>query len=100
MDGIIIKIGEKNLKIKKSYRGLMLFEKVTGKGIFKMNESATDVITLFYCLVKANNKDFDMNLDDFIDFMDDNEESIEVFMNYLKSLNEDGEKTEDEKKNL
>jgi hypothetical protein len=41
-----------------------------------------------------------MNLDDFIDFMDDNEESIEVFMNYLKSLNEDGEKTEDEKKNL
>lgn len=98
-DGIMIKINGEELKIKKTFGGLMLFEKMTGKEVFKMNDSISDIIMLFYCLIKSNNKNFNMNFEDFVTHLD-NSDDLDFFVDYLKEEQEKEEKKETEKKNL
>ncbi len=57
MEKITIKIENKDLIIKQSFRALMLFEEMTSKTVNEMNESVADILKLFYCILKANNLD-------------------------------------------
>lgn len=86
LDEIKISIKEKDYIVKKSFRSLMLFEELSGRGIDDMKESLTDLMLLFYCILKANNKEtFIYTLDEFIDVLDEetSEKPLDKFNDYL-----------------
>jgi len=84
LDSIIIKIQDREYIVKKSYRSLMLFEEMSGRNIDEMKDSVNDLMLLFYCILKANNRDiFQYSFDEFIDVIDEHPDSVEVFNKYL-----------------
>ena len=85
MEGIRIKFGEKEFLVKPSFRSLMLFEEITGKNSSEIRENVTDTVTMFYCMVKASNKEFTLTLEEFIDLVDTYTDTLDVFVEYLKS---------------
>lgn len=83
-NSINIKIGNETYILKQTFRAIMYFEELTKKSVSNADDNLSDLITMFYCLLKAANKDsFKYTLDEFIDALDDNQEQIEVFNNYL-----------------
>lgn len=85
MEKITIKIENKDLIIKQSFRALMLFEEMTSKTVNEMNESVADILKLFYCILKANNLDtFNWNFEQFIDIIDEQPEVFTSFTDYLQ----------------
>ena len=87
MDNIIvkIKIQGKEYQLKQSFRALMMFEEMTSKSAEQVNENVTDLMKLFYCLLKASNKEtFAYDFDAFIDAIDEDPQAIEVFTDYLQ----------------
>jgi hypothetical protein len=86
MEQIKIKIDNKEFIIKQTFRSLMLFEEITKKPATQVNDSLTDIITLFYCVLKGANKTtFNYTQDEFIDLLDTHQDSINVFTDYLQS---------------
>ena len=99
LDSIKIKIKDDELIIKKSYRALMLFEEMSGKAIDQMKVSVSDIMLLFYCILKACNKDkFNHTFDEFIDILDENPNYMEPFQKYLVEEGKKVEKTSVKKK--
>jgi hypothetical protein len=85
---IKIKIAGKEYILKQSFRGLMTFEEMTNKPVEAV-ETMKDILTLFYCLLKACNKEtFTYSLDSFIDELDDSGAGIETFTNFMKGANQ------------
>lgn len=66
----------------------MMFEELTEKNVDKMNGSVSELIKLFYCIVKCNNR-FEKSLDEFIDMIDNDEKAVDSFSDYIKSLASD-----------
>lgn len=87
MDYIDIIINGVKYKLKKSFRGLMLFEEMTGTPVTEMQENTGNMLKMFYCLLKGANKDiFILTWDEFIDYLDTNEDIVQDFNNYMVSL--------------
>jgi hypothetical protein len=85
---IKIKILGTEYIIKQTFRALMYFEEMTGKKSFSADDSVRDITTLFYCFLKACNREiFKYTYDEFIDVMDDNQNIFEEFSDYLINLN-------------
>jgi hypothetical protein len=90
MKEIKIKIENNEYVVKQSFRSLMLFEEMTGKNANQLTDNLTDLMTLFYCILQAGNKDiFKFSFDQFIDLIDNNQDTIQVFNDYLADLNAD-----------
>jgi len=99
IDSITIKLKEQDYIVKKSFRALMLFEENSGRGIDEMKETVNDLLLLFWCMLKANNKQtFHYTFDEFIDVIDESPDSIEIFNNYLLQQAEGTTDTPSEKK--
>ena len=86
----VIKL-DKEYKIKPSWGGMMLFEDMTKKTIYSMEDSVSDVLKLFYCLLKANNEDFKYTFEEFVKLLDNYYDQVDVFVGYLEGLKEGGE---------
>lgn len=91
-----IKLNEKEYILKQSFRSLLMFEEMTGKNITNINDSLTDTLKLFYCMLKASNE-FDYTYDQFVDIVDSNENSVDSFTNYLIELNSDNNSVDKKK---
>jgi len=81
-----ITINGKKYKVKQSFRALLYFEEMTGKSHERIEENMTDVMTLFYCILKGANKEFSFSFYDFVDVIDANPSVFEDFTNYLTGL--------------
>jgi hypothetical protein len=77
-----ITISGNEYRIKKTYRSLLLFEELTGKGITEMQQSLKDLLQLFYCIVQANNT-IDFTFSEFVQMIDDEPQVMDVFNDYL-----------------
>ena len=84
MKEIKIRIAGSEYQIKQSFRSLMLFEDMTGKPVSEANDSINTIMLMFYCILKACNKNFEYDFEQFVDVVDDNPESVEVFTNFLQ----------------
>lgn len=90
MDNIKIKIDNKEFTIRQSFRALMLFEEMTAKSVNNIGENVSDLLKLFYCILKANNQNnFEYTFDSFIDVMDEQPEAFQIFTNYLEEQAKD-----------
>lgn len=71
MKSVKVKLGNDELVLKRSFRGLIYFEEHTGRSISDVRNTFTDKIMMLYCMIKAVNKSFDKSFDEFCDLCDD-----------------------------
>ena len=81
-----IKIQEKEIELKKTFRSYIIFESITDK-IFAP-KTMSDVVTYFYSVVLASDKDINLTFDEFIDWLDENEDALNDFEQWLTKINE------------
>jgi len=87
---ITIQIGKEQFIIKQTFRSLMLFEEKTARNVDSINETISDILILFWCILKGANKlTFNYSFDEFIDLVDSNQDSLQVFTDYLKDQAKD-----------
>jgi hypothetical protein len=86
MEQIKIKLGDTEYILKRTYKSLILFETQTGKPLSDFKEGVTDNIIMFYCMLKAINKNFEYSFDDFLTLIDDHEDQLLSFNKYMEGL--------------
>lgn len=88
----VVKINGIDYVFKRSYRGLMEFEKQAKKNVTEMTDSFNDIILLCYCLLLSCNRDtFKYSFDQFIDEVDADEtvlNSLTASLNATKDVSE------------
>lgn len=90
MDELKFKIGtglsSTEYIIKQTFRALLLYEEITNKVYEEDNKLGTQ-FTMLYCMLKASNKEtFKYTYDEFINLLDDNQDSVNKFFEYLQRL--------------
>ena len=79
-----ITINEKEIELKYSFRALMMFENINGSTY--NGGGLTEAITLFYCIVVTSSKDYSLDYDYFIDWLDENQETLKEFFTWIGSI--------------
>lgn len=79
-----IKIAENNYQLKYTVRSLFVYEQITGT-TFNPDKLLNEYTLLFAVLI-ANNKDFRLSFDEFINFCD---EDPRIFLDFRKWLIEE-----------
>ena len=79
-------IKEQEIELKKTMRSYMMFESITDKAFAPKN--LTDMVTYFYCVVMSSCKGLELQFDEFIDWLDEHEEMIKQFTQWLAGINE------------
>ena len=79
-----ININDKEITLKYSLRAMMMYENVTNK---TLNPSGiTEVVTFFYCVVLASSKDYSLSFEDFMDWLDENPDTLKEFGEWLQAI--------------
>lgn len=82
-----IKFNDVEFVVKKTNKAIIDFEIMAQKKISEIEDSYTDTMTLFYCFLKAGNRDtFKYTFEQFLDVLDDNMDNIQVFNDYAQTL--------------
>jgi hypothetical protein len=79
-----IKIKEKEIELKYSYRALMIYENIQKQSFNP--KTLSDIIVFFYSVVVSSAKDRNILFDDFMDWLDENPNVITEFSNWLQSI--------------
>lgn len=79
-----ITINNHEIELKKTFRSYIIFESITDK-IFAP-KTMSDVVTYFYSVVLASDKDINLTFDEFIDWLDDNENALNDFEQWLTEI--------------
>lgn len=79
-----ITINNKELELKYSIRSLMMYENMTNKNFNPT--TITEIITFMYCIVLASSKDYSITFDDFIEWVDENPEALNLFNTWLSGM--------------
>ena len=75
---------DKEYVLKQGFRTFMMWEELTGKPISNMDNRLNDILTLFYCSIKAEKSNqFEMSFDDFVDMLDAYQDKITEFTSYV-----------------
>ena len=84
MEEFKLKLNGVEYTIKRSFRGLMQFEKLSNKSATDITDNLSDMILLLYCMLSASNQStFKYSYDEFIDELDNNQNIFEDFQKYL-----------------
>jgi predicted sulfurtransferase len=76
-----IKLQEKEVELKMSFRAYMLYENITGKSFEPT--TMTDIINFFYCVIITSSKDYDYKYNDFLDALDEDANLMIQFSEWL-----------------
>lgn len=104
---MIVKINDKDINLKYTFRATMLFENITGKSFTA--STTTDILIYFYCTIIASDKNLIFPFEDFLDLVDSEPMLMVEFADFLtQELNktrtlspeEDENPLDEEKKNL
>ena len=77
-----ITINGKTISLKYSLRAMMMYENITGGTLTP--SSLTDVITFFYCVVLASSMDYSLQMEQFIDWLDEHPDTLNEFGEWLQ----------------
>lgn len=81
-----INIKDKEIELKKTFRSYVIYESITDK-VFAP-KTMSDVITYFYCVVLASDRNLELTFDEFIDWLDENDNALNDFEQWLTKINE------------
>lgn len=76
-----IKINEKTIKLKKTFRSLIAYESATGKAFNPT--TITESIMYFYCVIIASDTTLEITYDEFMDWLDNNPTAFQDFTEWL-----------------
>lgn len=98
-----IKIGDKEIQLKYSFRSLILYENIQNKSFAP--ESTTDVLIYMFCVILASERDIQLDFNDFLDMIDEHPELVVEFSTWLtneinKTNTLTAEETEEDKKKV
>ena len=98
-----IKIGDKEIQLKYSFRSLILYENIQNKSFAP--ESTTDVLIYMFCVILASERDIQLDFNDFLDMIDEHPELVVEFSTWLtneinKTNTLTAEDTEEDKKKV
>ena len=79
-----ITINEKEIELKYSFRALMMFENINGTTY--NGGGLTEAITLFYCIAVTSSKDYSLDYDYFIDWLDENQDILKEFFTWISTI--------------
>lgn len=74
----------KEITLKCGLKAMLMYENVTGGSSTPSN--LTDVITFFYCIVVASSKDYSIQFEDFVDWVDENPDTMEEFSKWMNDI--------------
>lgn len=81
-----ITINEKKITLKKTFRSLIAYESATGKAFNP--KTVTDSIMYFYCVIISSALDLDLSFDNYLDWLDENPDTLKEFTEWLVMQNE------------
>lgn len=81
-----ITINNKTIKLKKTFRSLIAYESAMGKTFNPT--TITESIMYFYCVIISSDSDIELSFDNFMDWLDDNPNSLKEFTQWLVEQNE------------
>lgn len=100
---MIVKIKDKDIELKFSFRSLMIYENITKKSFNP--ESTSDILIFMFCVLISSDKDLNLDFGEFLDYVDNNPYIIVDFsewftgqMNNANTISPDED--EDDKKKL
>ena len=79
-----MKINGKEIKLKYTFRALMIYEKIAGESF--TGKGISEILIYFYSTIIASNPDITLTFDNFIDWLDENPNAINDFSNWLASV--------------
>lgn len=78
---MVIKIKDKEIKLKFSFRSQILYENIQNKSFAP--DTTTDILVYFYCVILASEKDIELSFDEFLDMVDENPHLIIEFSEFI-----------------
>lgn len=81
-----INIKDKDISLKYGFRALMCYEQINGETFAAHNIS--DIITFFYCIVMTSEKGINLSYDEFIDWLDENPQQLNIFSEWLNEISQ------------
>jgi len=78
---MIVKIKDKEVELKFSFRAYMFFEDITGHSF--SGATMGETVTFLYCVVLASCKDYTVKFDDFLDAIDEDPNIISEMTDWL-----------------
>lgn len=91
-----INIKDKEIELKKTFRSYIIFESITDK-IFAP-KTMSDVATYFYSVVLASDRNLELTFDEFIDWLDENENALNDFEQWLTEISKVDSQLQSKKK--
>lgn len=90
-------IDDKEIQLKYTFRAMMIYENITEKTFEP--KGITEFILLFYSIVMASDKELSLSINEFMDWLDNNQDKLNEFIQWLSHTllvrNEMSQKSED-----
>lgn len=88
-----IKLGDKELSIKLSFRSLMTYERLSGKNYCNII-TLEDILIYMYSCIISSDMNLELTFDEFIEQLDESPEAMAEFLSAIMDKQEEGEQTE------
>lgn len=85
-----ITINNYNIELKYSIRALMMYENIKEETFSPSN--ITNIVTFMYCIIVSSAKDYSITLDDVLDAIDENNNLLKEFTEWLAKTTENQNK--------
>lgn len=79
-----IKYKEKDITLKNTFRAMMMYENINGSTY--LGGGITEAITYFYCVVVASSKDYEIEFDEFVEYLDENPDKLTEFSKWIMEV--------------
>ena len=80
-----IKINKETIELKNTLRSILVFEQITNKP-FSLN-GMTDIMIYFYSVIIASEPNVELTFDEFMSYLDENQEVFQEFNEWLIKVN-------------
>lgn len=78
---MIININNKEINLKYSFRGYMIFEQIANHAF--SGNGMSDFILLFYSMMMGSDKELTITFDEFVEWLDMNPEKLQEFSKWI-----------------
>ena len=83
---MIVKIKDKEVEIKQTFRSLMIYEKIANESFNP--KGITEIIIYFYSTLLASEPNLNLTFDDFVSYLDNEPNSINEFTKWMVQVSE------------
>lgn len=78
---MVIKVKDKEIKMKYSFRSMMIYEKIAGSSFAP--KGITEILIYFYSTILASDKDSTLTFEEFMEWIDEHPKELNDFSTWL-----------------